>query len=84
MIKNINLEICPEIISHLQNDKNNAQANCLNINESGYELKSRDPAVSILMTPFRCHPIHIYKKSYILLRIGSSNWYISNKKLVAA
>ena len=42
MIKNMNLEICPENISHLQNDKNNAQANCLNINESGYELTSRD------------------------------------------
>ena len=39
----MNLEICPEnIASHLQNDKNDVQANCLNINESGYDLTSRD------------------------------------------
>ena len=43
----MNLEICPENISHLENDKNNAQAKCLDINESGYELTSRDPTFLI-------------------------------------
>ena len=42
----------------------NAQANCLNINESGYELKSRDQLPDDLSdnvhVVHRCHPIHIY------------------------
>ena len=76
MIKNMNLEICPENISHLQNDKNNSQANCLNINESGYELTSRDPAFTddasnvhpILSHPAFAATLFIYIKIIYIIK----------------
>ena len=77
----MNSEICPENISHLKNDKNNDQANCLNINESGYELTSRDLSLLHYREHNLAATLFIYiKNSNILLSIGSSNWYISNKK----
>ena len=72
----MNLEICPENMSYELTSRDRLQHPSFGDSDHLAYMDSHT-------TP-RCHPIHIYKKSYISLRTGSSIWYISNKKLVAA